>query len=193
MRRVLRLCACCVVMMGLLVGCNRHGDGNDRIRKCVSQLKSLAYVCHMYAEDHEDKYPPDFGELFGPTYVSDGRLFLCSGVGSAVEFTKTGLPSGPEDVSGVLGPRHTDYGYVSGLATDGDPGWVLVFDKASHPGGVRNVAHLGGHITAMSERELKQRLKATLEEARARGHDARVWGYPSGCDLVDTPAPPTGD
>ena len=57
-------------------------------------------------------------------------------------------------------------------------------------GGVRNVARLGGQVVSMSEEKLKRELGSTLREARAAGYDAKVWGYSSGCDLIDEPGPP---
>ncbi|MHC4504079.1 MAG: hypothetical protein ACYTFI_12295 [Planctomycetota bacterium] len=177
---VVTLVALLAVIIVAAVASHDRRREQRRRELCLSYLKNLSCVCYFYAKYNGGVYPSDLGRLY-PDDADDGRVFICPSANRAVEFTDADLPPDAKDASGVFGPEHTDYAYVAGLNYyRAKPGWVLMFDKASHPGGVRNVALLGAGVCSMSEEELKRQLETTLREARAAGFDAKVWGYAPG-------------
>ena len=188
-KRVLRACIVAALVAGVaitgVVVVRKVVEHNNNTL-CVSCLSSIGYICHMYAEDSDGVYPPDLGKLLvlegysKHMYTDTGLLFICPSADHAVEFTHADLPPGVKDASGHLGPKHTDYAYVSGLTSAAKAWWVLAFDKTSHPGGVRNVARVGSDVVSMSEAQFKREIERTLREARAAGFDAKVWGYAPG-------------
>lgn len=170
---IFRACAVAAVVLAGSGGCRRSAK-----KRCISQLKGFEYLLTLYAEDHDGAYPSHLGELI-PRYLMarDAALFLCREGGHAVAFSPADLPPDANDASGVFCPEHTDYCYVSGLVSTGNGDWVIMFDRTSHTGGIRNVVHLGMAVTSMREGELARMLDRTLREAKAAGLDPKVWGY----------------
>ena len=175
-----KLCECAIVaacVIAAVVLARYIRREQRRTVGCASCLKSLGYASGLYANDNDGEYPSDPGKLF-PSYTTDGRIFRPH-VGTAVVFTHADLPPGAKDASGVFGPEHTHYGFVSGLPSGADAAWVYMFCKTSHRGGKWNVLDVWGIVHAVSEEELEWLLETTLREARAAGHDAKVWGHGS--------------
>ncbi len=159
----------------------------ERTRKsiCVSCLRNIVYGCYIYVDDFDGCFPDNPGRLY-PCLLSDSRLFICPNAESAVRFVDAELPPGAKDAGSVFGPHHTSYAYVAGLTDKAKSSCVLFFDKTPHPGGVRNVAFVGGNVMTYSEAQFKRELERTLREARAAGFDAKIWGYAPGEELPVT-------
>jgi hypothetical protein len=110
-----------------------------------------------------------------PRYISDGNVFVCPAATGAEAITAQAIEGGPVPAE-AFASRHTDYGYVSGLAANGGPTWVLAFDARAenHQGEGRHVLYLAGTVKRVSEAQFRRDLETTLRAAKAKGFDAKV-------------------
>jgi prepilin-type processing-associated H-X9-DG protein len=56
-----------------------------RISACRSNLRQIGLACHMWADDHGERYPPDLQALV-PNYLDDPRTFNCPRTASGYEY-----------------------------------------------------------------------------------------------------------
>jgi len=142
---------------------------NRRRSNCLSNLKCLTYVLALYAGDNNEAFPPDLGTLMGPSYVSDGQIFLCPESGPPVSECKSSLP-------GTFTDSNLSYIYVSGLSASDDPGYVLAFDEEwNHGGKGVNVAYIGGQVIWRNDiAALHEQLAKQEAELAAKGRTMTV-------------------
>jgi len=110
---------------------------------CKSNLRQIGLACHMWADDNNEKFPPDFASLV-PTYIDNPKVFGCPSVrGSG------GVAAGPDD---------SDYTYVPGrdAALPGD--FILAYDKHTdnHRGDGFNVLYCDAHVEWRRSAQLKE-------------------------------------
>jgi hypothetical protein len=82
---------------------------------CLANLRAIGQGMHSYAQDHDDKFPPDFKALVDDLEATP-KVFICPSSDAQ-----------PGDLSAC-------YAYIDGQSTDGNPRNVLVFEKPGHHG-----------------------------------------------------------
>jgi len=108
----------------------------------MSNLKQIGAACHMYADENDDKLPPDLDKL-GP-YLGRGRQVLES-------------PRKPKDFSGP------SYLYIPGQTLDANLGNIVAYENPEFDTDMLNVLFLDGHVERMRRDAFEQELKETYE------------------------------
>lgn len=113
--------------------------------KCMNRLKQIGKALHMYAADHNDKFPEDLSVLYRD-YVAKLEIFKCPG-------DKTLSESGPG--------TGNSYVYIKGLAEKDSSDSIIAYDASpdNHGGEGRNVLFLDGHVRWYDENEFQKLLK----------------------------------
>ena len=127
---------------------------------CRSNLRQIAYACHLYAGDHNKDFPPSLGVLF-PGYISDGELFRCPVAWKAKKITAGDLPEGATDASAIWDDRFTDYVYVEGLRASAHPDCVVAYDREGNHKDGRWAISIGGKSQWMKEPDFQAALALT--------------------------------
>jgi prepilin-type processing-associated H-X9-DG protein len=113
------------VLLGLLLPAMSRVRESARRASCKSNLRQIGLACHMWADDNNEKFPPDLKSLV-PNYVDNPRIYKC-----------------PSDRSGS-----GSYTYLPGrdAAMPGD--FFLAHDKdmTNHQGGGFNVLFCDAHV-----------------------------------------------
>ncbi|MHC4503767.1 MAG: DUF4190 domain-containing protein [Planctomycetota bacterium] len=118
--------------------------------RCASNLKMIGYGLHLYASDHDEKFPKSLEELT-PKYVEDPKVFVC--------------PSNP----GGQG-----YVYVKGLDAACPPQCALAHDKEdNHDGMGGNVLFVGSNVAWIRKAQFQQVLGGTKKFLEARRKSTR--------------------
>ncbi len=116
---------------------------------CMSNLKQIGLALHMYAVDHNEKFPKSLKELY-PNYVAKAKIFKCPADKNIKEIKEINKGT-------VL-----SYTYVKGLTKTNSPDTVLVYDASvENHGDGRNVLFLDGHVKWYREGEFQKLLHKT--------------------------------
>lgn len=102
--------------------------------ECVSNLKNIGLALAIYANDHEDKYPPTLEDLLAG-YLPNAEALQC--------------PSDSSDERSYL--------YVPGLSVAHEPTAIVMFERKGNHAGGRNVLFGDGHVEWMSEEAFQRR------------------------------------
>jgi len=178
------LLALACLLAGVLFPVLAGPPSASRVR-CASGLKQIGYGCHLYATDHDERFPPSLGHLY-PDCISDGCVFLCpvGGRATAVEDTPDFSPDGYTPA--MVHDAHTDFVYVSGLKASHPAHYVLAFDEEwNHAEGVRrrrngnpgglNVLYVDGRVEFETDiHTLHEKLRKQAESLRALGIEMKV-------------------
>lgn len=128
-----------------------HDRGSDHARgTCKSNLRQIVLACHMYADDHEGRFPDRFEELCFE-YVENPKAFSCAAVLSSYEDFKTGKVT----------DKSSSYVLVPGLNSDMPPEIILAYERSgrNHKARGRNVAFVDAHVEWMRDAEFQKRLE----------------------------------
>ena len=121
-----------------------------RMATCVTNLKQLGLVLHLYSTDHQGKYPTDLTDLHfvDPPYISVPYPFACPGYVSTMHKEMTD------------GTKSTGYVYVGGLTARDSGDIMVIFDASpnNHAGRGRTVLCLNGHTEFYPEDLFQERL-----------------------------------
>ncbi|MBK8914392.1 MAG: hypothetical protein IPM64_07280 [Phycisphaerales bacterium] len=113
----------------------------------MQNLRAIGVACHMYANDHEDRFPRDLNEL-----VEFGAV------------TRGGLRS-PRDPE--TNPASPSYVYISGQSLSDDPRNILAYEPARGDG--RAIAlYVDSHVEILSAAELEVELDRTRERMKRK-------------------------
>lgn len=94
---------------------------------CMNNIRAIGLAMHIYAKEHEGRFPGDIKELYNKKYLADRRFADCPAS------KKVGTPGNP------------DYIYISGMDVKGPSTKILVRDKEdNHSSGGRNVLYING-------------------------------------------------
>jgi prepilin-type processing-associated H-X9-DG protein len=110
--------------------------------KSAANLKQIGMSMMVYANEHDDQFPPDLQELARTTDLSDKEL------------------ESPRKPKGFNGPS---YIYVAGQNISMNPGNILVYENPEFSSEGLNVLFLDGHIQWDKRNEFLNELKATYE------------------------------
>ena len=110
---------------------------------CMNNLEVIGKGCHLYAKDHQGKFPDQLKDL-DPNYVTSPTTFVCPAAHA---------PAGT-----------ISYSYVKGFSEkDGEiyEAWILAYDNAAenHDQGGRAVLFVDGHVLWMVEDRFKKALQ----------------------------------
>ena len=116
-----------------------------RARKavCKSHLRQIGLACHMYADDNNEKFPPDLAAL-QPAYVDNPKVLSCPANASA------------------------RYVYLPGRRSTTSGDFVLAYEgPANHGGSGFNVLYCDAHVEwwPAARREAFEKLLADQEAA----------------------------
>ncbi len=124
---------------------------------CRNCLRVIGVACHMYADDHDEEFPPGFRELF-PTYIDNARVFKCP----------TGEAAWEDFDGGTIRETSSSYTYVPG-SNAWMPGHLLLAYERSdknHGWAGRHVLYIDASVEwypAAREAELQDKLKKQRE------------------------------
>src|SRR5450830_1530952 len=76
------------ILAAMLLPALARAREQARRANCISNLKQLGLLCHMYAQDYDDSFPSGFGAVTArtpeddlvalyPTYTTAWKLFVC--------------------------------------------------------------------------------------------------------------------
>lgn len=121
---------------------------------CTSNLRGIGQGCHIYANDHREKFPPDLAAL-----VTEGMAtpmtFICPSSGQTEGEAKAALAGGPGRLS---------YMYIAGQDASGDPRNVLVYeDLANHAGEGGNVLFADGSVRFLTDEAFRAAIRETYQ------------------------------
>ncbi|MHC4505494.1 MAG: hypothetical protein ACYTFI_19490 [Planctomycetota bacterium] len=172
MRRKLWIGLGVVLLVGVLAGLllpalqpasEHHGPRS----RCRSNLKQIGYGCHLYAIDHDEKFPPGFGHLY-PDFLSDSKVFLCRMAKRATAIEDDGSVPLADYSPGMFTERHTDYAYVPGLRADDPKHLVVAYSREGNHEGGRWALFIGTNVEWMNEDEFQAALAKTREYLKAK-------------------------
>ncbi len=128
---------------------------------CVSNLRGIGQVMHLYAKKNEGPFPPDFETLI-QTHWAGPKQFLC-----------------PEADKKYLGDLHASYVYIAGQSIHSDPGNVLIYEKPGNHDEGGNVLFVDGHVLYQRPHSLVTEL---VGQTRQRLAEGRATTWPDGGD-----------
>lgn len=102
---------------------------------CMNNLRQIGLGLFMYADDHNDKLPPDLNfSIIGKYLGSNPKILMCPAT-----------------------RREDPYVYRGATLTVGDTPWMItVHDKKGNHEGGRNVAFLDGHAEWVTEERFRK-------------------------------------
>ena len=156
------------VAAGLILPALRSAREMGTPARCPSMLKQIGYGCHLYAIDHDERFPPSLGHLY-PGLISDGKVFLCPSAKTAVALEEDLAAAALREYRpAMFMERHTDYVYVAGLRADDPKHLVVAHDKAGNHEGHRNVLFVGSNVEWMKDDKFQAALARTREYLKAK-------------------------
>ncbi|HNQ22390.1 MAG TPA: hypothetical protein PKK06_04785 [Phycisphaerae bacterium] len=107
----------------------------------ASNLKGIGTCCQIYANDNQDRFPPDLQTLVAQGYLPEEQL------------------RSPKD-----GPGQTSYVYIAGQTANDDPRNLLAHEREdlNYGEGV-NVLYVDGHVAFQKLPVFQEELRATQE------------------------------
>ncbi len=130
-----------------LLGIITVGDARSRAQEvyCRSNLRQIGLACLMYAEENDQKFPPNLQVLM-PNHIDSPKIFVCRG-----------RPGGA-------------YKYLPGRTADSSPKTIIAFESPSSHGGSKfNVLFADAHVEAWQVSrlgEFEDLIAAQSEELR---------------------------
>ena len=152
-----------LVFFGFWYGCRKAPP----VAKCKGCLRNIGLGCQLYADENDERFPPDFKTLI-PKYIDNPAVLSCPDAPSSWQDFEAG---------GTVTEASSSYALESGLGMDMPGGFILSYDKSleNHKGRGRNVVFVDGHVEwrhASREDEFPKQLAAqrrAVEEWRASG------------------------
>ncbi len=120
-----------LLLAGMLFPALQGMREQGRKAKCVNNLKQIGTALHMYASEHNERFPQTLQELVDGGYIDDINVFIC--------------PS--SNLTEIENADNGSYLYNTGL-TESEPSTTpIVCDKTeNHRGKGGNVLYVGGNV-----------------------------------------------
>ncbi len=120
-----------LLLAGMLFPALQRAREQGRRAKCVNNLKQISTALHMYAADHNEKFPPNLQALVDEGYIDDINVFVC--------------PS--SSLTEISSADEGSYVYNAGLSESDPSTTPIVADKPeNHRGKGGNVLTVGGTV-----------------------------------------------
>lgn len=121
----------------------------------ASNLRGLGQGCHIYASDHDERFPPDLATLVNDGMATPGML--CS-------LRDPDAPDAPSTISelGSIGTDRSSYFYIAGQTESADARNILAYERIVSDEGT-NALFVDGYVTWMRLPEFKQALQQTYQ------------------------------
>ncbi len=144
------------ILMAMLLPVFANVRERARTTSCASNLAQIGLALHLYAQDHDGRFPPARGNEPGlQRYVRNEQVFLCG--------SHRRRPD--RRIGRRIIPSYESYRYQPGRTNDQRAGLRLVWDSDLRHLECANVLYLGGRVE-----------RVPLEEWRRRGWDAPTRG-----------------
>ena len=113
-------------------------------RKCLENLRQISLTLHMYAADHDEKFPESLNDLY-PKYLAESDILRCPA-------------------------KKVTYAYVKGL-TEFNSDMVIAYDvSVENHGDGRNVLFVAGYVKWHNEEEFQKLLQKTKDFLKSQAH-----------------------
>ncbi len=125
------------ILLGLMLPAVSRVRESARRATCKSNLRQIGLGGHMWADDNNEKFPPDFRSLM-PNYIDNPKVFSCPS-----------SPSSYQDfVAGTVTEASSSYAYLPGREAYLPGDFVLAYDKNvdNHGGAGFNVLFCDAHV-----------------------------------------------
>ncbi len=120
-----------LLLAAMLFPALRGAREQGRRAKCVNNLKQISAALHMYATDHNEKFPPNLQALVDEGYIDDLNVFICPSSG----------------LSQISNADQGSYLYNAGLTESAPSTTPIVCDKPeNHQGRGGNVLYVSGTV-----------------------------------------------
>ena len=145
----------------LLPALNRARETANRV-KCASNERQIGLALLMYANEHNQKYPPDLGTLVKAEDLNPA-VFVCPD-------SHTEVPPGlTHDQQADWTNVHADYIYLGNGLGNGVPAeQILVYEKpGAHSGQGMNLLYGDGHVEWQNTGEAMREIDAQQKKIHA--------------------------
>ncbi len=135
------------LLLGLMLPAVSRVRESARRASCKSNLRQIGLGIHMWADDNDEKFPPDLKSLY-PDYVDNPRVFSCPSSRSTYR----------DFESGNVTASSSSYAYLPGREAVFPGSFVLAYDKSAdnHSGDGFNVLYCDAHVEWWSAKRLKE-------------------------------------
>ncbi|MCK4293133.1 MAG: DUF1559 domain-containing protein, partial [Planctomycetes bacterium] len=127
--------------VGIMMPALTRARGQARRVVSASNLKQIAVVLHMYAEDHDGRFPKDMQEA--KPYYNDSKIL-----------------ESPHKPNGFDGPS---YIYIAGQTTAMEPGNIIAYENPAFSSEGLNVLFMDGHVEWMKTDAFLSALEETYK------------------------------
>ena len=121
---------------------------------CMSNLRGIGMGCHIYANDHQEKFPEDFAALVKEGMCTPG-MFVCPSSGE--------VEANPNDFLSGKNPK-VSYVYIKGQSTKNDVRGVLAYEPLeNHNREGGSMLFLDGHAEFVKMPRFAEEIRATYK------------------------------
>lgn len=125
------------MMLGMILPALTRARGKAHEANCAAHLRQIGLGCHMYADEHNGKFPERL-EVLRDDYLKDAQTLHCPAAAGRAD--------------------SVSYGYLKGVAKT-DDGKILAFDaEGNHPGG-RHVLYCDGQVNWLTEAQFQEAIR----------------------------------